>query len=100
MGDAISLNIWKGMVIQMIYYLIVCRSLTQAQRTRLVLDQAGIAVQLLRSPGTILREGCSYCVKLSEKNLAGALRVLAQAELSPRRIFLQEGDGSYQEVLL
>ena len=84
----------------MIYYLIICRSLTQAQRTRMVLDRAGIPVQLLRAPGIILREGCSYSVKLSEKNLSRALRVLAQEELSPKRIFLQEGDGSYQEVLL
>lgn len=84
----------------MLYYLIVCRSLTQAQQTRLSLNRAGIVVQLLRSPGTILRDGCSYCVKLSEKNLAEALKVLSQTNFSPRRIFLQEGNGSYQEVLL
>lgn len=98
--EAISLNIRKGMVIQMVYYLIICRSLTQAQRTQLALEQAGITAQLLRAPRAILHEGCGYCVKLAERNLADGLKVLSQAGLPPKRVFLKEGDGSYQEVLL
>mgnify|MGYP001862318501 CR=1 FL=1 len=34
----------------MVYYLILCRSLTYAQRTASVLERAGIAARVLRSP--------------------------------------------------
>ena len=84
----------------MVYYLIVCRSLTYAQRTEAVLSRAGITARLLRSPKVIDSEGCSHSVRVSERNLAAALVVLARAKLSPKRVFVMAGDGSYQEVLL
>lgn len=82
----------------MVYYLIVCRSLTYAQRTEKTLSRAGISAHILRSPKSIDSEGCSHSVKVSERSLAAALRVLSRAELSPKRIFVTYGDGSYQEV--
>ena len=59
----------------MLYYLIVCRSLTYAQRTAAALERAGITAHILRSPKSIAGEGC-------------------------RRIFITAGDGSYREVEL
>lgn len=82
----------------MVYYLIVCRSLTYAQRTAAVLERVGIAARLMRSPRIIAGEGCGYSVKIAERNLALALTVLAKQGLSPKRVFLQNGDGSYREV--
>ncbi len=84
----------------MLYYLIVCRSLTYAQRTAAALERAGVTGHLLRSPKVIDSEGCSHAVKVSERNLAPALTVLARAGLSPKRVFMTAGDGSYKEVLL
>ena len=37
----------------MVYYLIVCRSLTYAQRTASALERAGITAHILRSPKMI-----------------------------------------------
>ena len=37
----------------MLYYLIVCRSLTYAQRTAAALERAGITAHILRSPKSI-----------------------------------------------
>ena len=82
----------------MVYYLIVCRSLTYAQRTAAVLERVGIAARLMRSPRIIAGEGCGYSVKIAERNLALALTTLARQGLSPKRVFLQTGDGSYREV--
>lgn len=70
----------------MVYYLIVCRSLTYAQRTASALERAGITAHILRSPKMISGEGCSHSVKVSERNLAPALLILgasadAQAHL-------------------
>ena len=54
----------------MVYYLIICRSLTYAQRTAAVLERAGITARILRSPKSIAGEGCSHAVKVSERRLA------------------------------
>lgn len=82
----------------MVYYLIVCRSLTYAQRTASALERVGIAARLMRSPRIIAGEGCGYSVKISERNLAGALSALTRVGLSPKRVFLQAGEGTYREV--
>ena len=84
----------------MLYYLIVCRSLTHAQRTAAALERGGITARILRSPKSIAGEGCSHSVKVSQRSLPEALRSLQRAELSPKRIFITAGDGSYQEVEL
>ena len=84
----------------MVYYLIVCRSLTYAQRTASALERAGITAYILRSPRIIAGEGCSHSVKVSERNLVRALLVLERVGLSPRRIYIISGDGGYKEVLL
>ena len=84
----------------MVYYLIVCRSLTYAQRTASALERAGITAHILRSPKAIDREGCSHSVKVSERSLADALTILARVGLTPKRIYIITGDGSYKEVLL
>ena len=82
------------------HYLIVCRSLTYAQRTASALERAGITAHILRSPKAIDREGCSHSVKVSERSLADALTILARVGLTPKRIYIIAGDGSYKEVLL
>ena len=80
------------------YYLIVCRSLTYAQRTARALERTGISGHIMRAPRVISQEGCGYCVKVQEQRLAEALRTLQREGLGPKRIFLQQEDGAYREV--
>lgn len=82
----------------MLYYLIVCRSLTYAQRTAAVLERAGISAYMLRSPKSIAGEGCSHSVKIAQRNLAAALTVLNRVGLNSNRIYIAAGDGSFKEV--
>ena len=82
----------------MVYYLIVCRSLTYAQRTARVLERAGISGYIMRAPKLISGEGCSHCVKVAERWLAPALKVRNREGLGPKRVFLQNEEGSYSEV--
>ena len=84
----------------MVYYLIVCRSLTYAQRTATALERAGISAHILRSPKAISREGCSHSVKVSERSLPQALVVLNRVGLTPDQVYIASGDGSYREVEL
>ena len=84
----------------MLYYLIVCRSLTYAQRTAAALERAGITARVIRSPKSISGEGCSHSVKISQRNLPDSLRILQRVGLTPKRVYITAGDGSYQEVAL
>lgn len=84
----------------MVYYLIICRSLTYAQRTSAVLERVGITAHIMRTPRAIAGEGCSHGVKVSQRRLPEALVALNRAGLSPKRVFIMEADGSYQEVRL
>jgi len=84
----------------MLYYLLQSRSLTYAQRTAAVLERAGIPARLVRSPKIIASDGCTHSVRIAQRYLPDALRILNHADLSPKRIFITAGDGSFQEVEL
>ena len=90
----------KGWELTMLYYLIVCRTLTHAQRTAAALERTGMRVRILRSPKSISGEGCSHCVRVARWELETALIVLKGAGLMPKRVFSAENDGSYTEILL
>ena len=82
----------------MFYYLILCRSLTYAQRTASALERAGIAAHILRTPRSIAGEGCGHSVKIAQRALSRALPILQREKLEPKRVFITAGDDSYQEV--
>lgn len=84
----------------MVSYLILCRSLTYAQRTARVLEQAGIGCHVMRTPKMIAGEGCGYSVKISERWLDKALVLLKANDLSPRQVYLQNGNRKFDEVAL
>ena len=80
------------------YYLIMCRSLTYAQRVAGTLERAGIPARILRSPAEISPKGCSYSVRVGGRHLSRTLTVLAQKRLPYLGIYVgQRGEG-YQEV--
>lgn len=82
----------------MVYYLIICRSLTYAQRTAAILERAGITARVLRAPRSIAGEGCSHSVRVAERHLSRGLVLLHRANLNPKQIYMTEADGSYREV--
>ena len=84
----------------MVYYLIICRSLTFAQKTASALDRAGITAHIMRAPRVASVSGCSHAVKISERNLTDSLMVLNRVGLSPERVYILSADGSYKEVSL
>lgn len=84
----------------MVSYLILCRSLTYAQRTARALERAGIKGHVMRMPRQIADEGCGYCVKIAEKWLSKALVLLRQSGLPPKQVYIQTADNSFDEVAL
>ncbi len=82
----------------MLKYLLMCRSLTYAQRASRALEQAGITAVITKAPKSASGVGCGYCVKISESKLSLALRILSQEGLGPAKIFVMAHDGSVSEV--
>lgn len=84
----------------MVYYLLICRSLTYAQRTAKALERAGITAIVTKVPQIIASDGCGYCVKVPAKHVSNALVALKDAELYPIKIFVLYADGNYGEVTM
>ena len=82
----------------MLKYLIMCRSLTYAQRSARALENAGITSVVTKAPQSVSNAGCAYCVKVSERRLKEALSVLKGAGLSPGRVFLRDDNGEINEI--
>ncbi len=82
----------------MLQYLLMCKSLTYAQRASRLLERSGITAIVTKIPKSAAGSGCNYCIKVSEKRLSSALSILNAAELGPSRVFVQARDGSVSEV--
>ena len=79
------------------HYLIVCRSVTQAQRVGLLFSAAGITNQVHRSPVGLTERGCSYSVRVPERYIRPAVERLRAAGPAYYKIFRGSG-GDYSEV--
>lgn len=82
----------------MLYNLIVCRSLTYAQRTAAVLKQAGVTAWLVRTPRELSKNGCGYSVKVLNRSLDRTLEVLRTNRLDAKALYAIGPTGEYQEV--
>ncbi len=78
--------------------LLMCRSLTYAQRTERLLERAGISGYIQRAPAGASKRGCGYCVRLRQAHLEWAMSVLEQEGFLPERVLRPEEDGSFREV--
>lgn len=82
----------------MVSYLILCRSLTDAQRTAHALERSGISGHVMRAPKVVAGDGCGFCVRVPEQSLGDALRLLQQSGLAPKRVYMQMDGEVYSEV--
>ena len=79
------------------HYLILARSVTQAQRMQRALDREGIASRVYRAPRDLTDLGCAYALRLAPRDLSRALVVLHRAGLDPIQVFAWT-QGLYREV--
>lgn len=78
-------------------YLIMCRSLTNAQRAALLLERRGIGASVVKAPQHLRENGCGYAVSLYRR-LGEAVSLLKSANLLTGRVYLRNADGSYREA--
>lgn len=81
----------------MSHYLLMCKSLTYAQRTARVLERYGISSGIIKAPQGLNPAGCAHCVKITDRHFADAMRALSAAEVYPSRIFIED-DSAIREV--
>lgn len=81
-------------------YLFMCRSLTYAQRAARSLERGGVNTGVVKAPQPLSGNGCGYCVSVSFKNGGKAAAILRSEGLLQGKIYEQQPDGSFREVLL
>ena len=80
------------------YSLILCRSLTYAQRAAKTLERAGVTATVRKAPQGASDRGCTYAVKLRSASLDRALQLLKETGIPYGKRFHIQPDGSLQEV--
>lgn len=80
------------------YYLIMCRSLTYAQRAMRTLERAGATVSLVRAPKSISQTGCGYGVRVSSRWLDYSIEVLRKQHIPFGKVYTYPETGQPEEV--
>ena len=81
------------------HYLIMCRSITSAQRAARILENALIRAAAVKAPRELTRSGCGYAVMVRAE-AERAVMLLRRQEIAIGRIFLTEDGKEYREVSL
>ena len=68
------------------HILILCRSLTSAQKAARVLQNSGIFAAVTKAPQSARHDGCGYGVKIAERHSEMALELLGKAGVSVRGV--------------
>ena len=83
----------------MTQYLIICPSLTYAQRSQKLLERNGIFSNLIKAPHGLSTMGCGYALSLY-KGLGEAVGVLKKNNMLKGKLFLRNEKQEYEEVKL
>ena len=77
------------------HILILCRSLTSAQKAARVLQSSGIFAAVTKAPQSARADGCGYGVKLAERHKDAALEILNGAGVTVRGVvdLPERGEG-------
>lgn len=78
-------------------YLIMCRSLTNSQKSVKLLERSGIFGSVVKAPGELSGKGCSYAVSL-RRDMEAAVGILRRSGLISGKIYERDADGKYTEV--
>ena len=81
----------------MMQYLIMCRSLTHAQRCAALLEHSGISVSVVKAPQGLSTSGCGYSLSLYRR-VEEAISLLRKKQLLNGKVFKRLENGEYQEV--
>lgn len=81
------------------HYILMCRSMTAAQKAVRLLQRAGIYAAVAKAPQSANPGGCTYGAKVADRNVYAAAEILGRAEIKVQKILAIEG-GIVREVQL
>ena len=81
------------------HYLILCRSVTTAQRAARLLESSLIHAAVAKAPSHLTRSGCAYAVRLRAK-AEEAVKILRRHEIAFGKIYATDDGTEYREVSL
>ena len=81
------------------YAYITFRSVTHAQRGEGLLSGTGIRCAMQRTPRWMEEQGCGYCLRLRQRELARARELLMKNGVQFRRCYRVDERGELVEVL-
>lgn len=74
------------------HYLLIARSITQAQRMERLLQNSGYRCRYFRAPTALSESGCNYAVAADSKSLSEINFILNSADLQPLQIYRRNED--------
>lgn len=80
-------------------YLIMCRSLTQAERAAKLLEKNGMNAVIIKAPQGVHTQGCAYAVSLYN-SFDEAVLLLKKNNLLKGKTFYKTEQGEYREAEL
>lgn len=78
--------------------LIVCRTLTSAQRVQRALTARGWRAAVIRTPPSVWREGCGWSVKVINAKPQDVIEEIKGVQQEKGRIYRMEGGMPREEV--
>ena len=78
-------------------YLIMCRSITLAQKSAEILERKGISASVIKAPQNLTGSGCGYAVSVYRK-FPEAVGILKNAGLLKGKLFRRMENGEFTEV--
>ena len=78
-------------------YLIMCRSLTWAQRSAALLERSGITASVVKAPQGLSTSGCGYAISIYRR-FEEARHLLAKNNMINGKLFKRTENGEYQEI--
>ncbi len=74
-------------------YIIMCRSLTYAQKASKIANRAGFYASVAKAPALAGNQGCSYGIKVRSRDLDEITALLQSAGISVGKIFTADGSN-------
>ena len=75
------------------HIVLMCRSLTSAQKAARIIQNHGIFAVVTKAPQSANPGGCTYGVKIAERNRGAALEILALAGIEVLQVVELPGAG-------
>lgn len=78
-------------------YLIMCRSLTQAQQAARLLEKHGITASVVKAPHGLVNSGCVYAITFNRR-YEDVISILRKNNMLYGKRFKKNMNGEYREV--